>query len=247
MACNGDYDNPKGREAGRRFDTSEGYPSRRRRGRVDAVPGAGTIPRRYRPGLTRSILAGSAGGFPDVAIGRRIAGIAGAGGRTGNRFRLRGRSGVPWGAVRGSCVPVVRPGRVRPVGRRAGGFADVPVGRRIAGIAESGRWWPDRKPFPASRAAWRPVGRPTVGDSAGTKARGCAGVNRHVITWPDGRRYVGEVLDASPHGLGVMTWPADGRRYVGRVAEIFFPHGVVGGCNTVLNSGWQPTARMMRE
>ena len=32
-----------------------------------------------------------------------------------------------------------------------------------------------------------------------------------------------------------------------RVAEIFFPHGVVGGCNTALNSGWQPTARMMRE
>ena len=34
---------------------------------------------------------------------------------------------------------------------------------------------------------------------------------------------------------------------VRRVAEIFFPHGVVGGCNTVLNSGWQPAARMMRD
>ena len=32
-----------------------------------------------------------------------------------------------------------------------------------------------------------------------------------------------------------------------RVAEIFFPHGVVGGFNTVLNSVWQPAARMMRD
>ena len=39
-----------------------------------------------------------------MAIGRRIAGIAGSGSRTGNRFRLRGRSGVPWGAVRGAGV-----------------------------------------------------------------------------------------------------------------------------------------------
>ena len=62
------------------------------------------------PGLTRPLRRESdpersvgrrAGGFADVSIGRRIAGIAGSGSRTGNRFRRRGRSGVPWGAVRG--------------------------------------------------------------------------------------------------------------------------------------------------
>ena len=37
--------------------------------------------------------------------------------------------------------------------------------------------------------------------------------------------------------------PAD-RGCLRRVAEIFFPHGMVDGCNTVLNSGWQPAARM---
>ena len=36
-----------------------------------------------------------AGGFADVPIGRRIVGIAGSERRTGNRFRLRGRLGVP--------------------------------------------------------------------------------------------------------------------------------------------------------
>ena len=167
------YDNPEGREAGRRFDTaSSEYPSRRRRGRGDFVLGAGRYGGVTVPALPVRFGAGMAGGFPDVAIGRRIAGIAEAGGRTGNRFRLRGRPGVPWGVVRGSGVPVVRPGRVRPVGRRAaapawraypfrawrrplrrryrpalpvrfvassaGGFADVAIGRRIAGIAGSG-------------------------------------------------------------------------------------------------------------
>ena len=40
--------------------------------------------------------------------------LPGGGGRPGNRFRLRGRPGVPWGAVRGPAVPVVRPGRSVP-------------------------------------------------------------------------------------------------------------------------------------
>ena len=59
----------------------------------------------FAPALPVRSVAGSAVGFPDVSIGRRIAVIAGAGGRAGNRFRLRGRSGVPWGAVRGPGVP----------------------------------------------------------------------------------------------------------------------------------------------
>ena len=79
------------------------------------------------PALSVRFVASSGGGFADVAIGRRIAGIAGSGSRTGNRFRLRGRPGVPWGAVRGPGGP----GRVRPVGRRAGGFA-------VAGARASG-------------------------------------------------------------------------------------------------------------
>ena len=128
VACNGDYDNPKGREAGRRFDTSSaGYPSRRRRGRGNPVLGAGRYGGVTVPALPVRFVAGSAVGFPDVSIGRRIAVIAEAGGRTGNRFRLRGRPGVPWGAVRGPGGP----GRVRPVGRRAGGFA-------VAGARASG-------------------------------------------------------------------------------------------------------------
>ena len=64
-----------------------------------------------------------------VGVGSRIVGIAGAVGRTGNRFRLRGRPGVPLGGVRG-------PGRAggagvagRPVGRRPGGFAWFGQGR----------------------------------------------------------------------------------------------------------------------
>ena len=69
------------------------------------------------------IRCGAAGGFAVIPVGRRIAGVAGSGRRTGNRFRLRGRPGVPWGADRGPGVPVVRPGRVRLVGRRTGGFA----------------------------------------------------------------------------------------------------------------------------
>ena len=27
------------------------------------------------------------------------------------------------------------------------------------------------------------------------------------MTWPDGRRYEGEIGDGAPHGEGVMTWP----------------------------------------
>ena len=87
---------------------------RRDRGRFPII--------RVRPALPVRFVAGSAVGFPDVSIGRRIAGIAGSGRRAGNRFRLRGRAGVPWGAVRGPGRAVVRRGRVRPVGRRAGGF-----------------------------------------------------------------------------------------------------------------------------
>ena len=115
MACNGDYDNPEGREAGRRFDTaSAGYPSRRRRGRGESVLGGAG---RYRgvtvPALPVRYVAGTAGGFADVSIGRRIAGIAGSGGRTGNRFRLRGRPGVLWGAQRPATRRARKQGDVR--------------------------------------------------------------------------------------------------------------------------------------
>ena len=34
-----------------------------------------------------------------------------------------GALSVPWGVVRIPGCPVVRPGRIRPVGRRTGGFA----------------------------------------------------------------------------------------------------------------------------
>ena len=82
-----------------------------------------------------------------LPVGRRADGAACELGRGGRRrrparraFRHRAAPGVPWGADRGSSVPVVRPGRVRPVGRRTGGFAggpDVAVGRLIASICLS--------------------------------------------------------------------------------------------------------------
>ena len=58
-----------------------------------------------------------------MSIGRRIAGIAGSGSRTGNRFRLRGLLGVPWGAVRGSGVPGGAAGAGPSRRARTGGFA----------------------------------------------------------------------------------------------------------------------------
>ena len=64
------------------------------------MPGAGRYGGVTVPALPVRFVAGSAVGFPDVSIVRRIAGIAGSGRRTGNRLRLRGRSGVPWGAAR---------------------------------------------------------------------------------------------------------------------------------------------------
>ncbi len=39
-------------------------------------------------------------------------------------------------------------------------------------------------------------------------------VKHRTITYPDGSRYEGSVLDNQPHGNGVMTYP-DGRRYFG--------------------------------
>ena len=59
-------------EAGRE-PSSAGYPSRRRRGRGDSVPGgAGRYGGVTVPALPVRFVAGSAGGFADVAIGRRI-------------------------------------------------------------------------------------------------------------------------------------------------------------------------------
>ena len=55
-------------------------------------PALRPLRRRYRAGLTRS------------------RGLRGPGAGPGTVFRLRGRLGFPWGTVRGSGVPVVRPG-----------------------------------------------------------------------------------------------------------------------------------------
>ncbi|RKZ73349.1 MAG: hypothetical protein DRR19_31085 [Candidatus Parabeggiatoa sp. nov. 1] len=52
-------------------------------------------------------------------------------------------------------------------------------------------------------------------------------VKHQTITYPDGSRYEGSVLNNQPHGNGVMAYP-DGRRYFG-----VFYHGKPQGPGTM--------------
>ena len=156
VACNGDYDNPKGREAGRRFDTSSaGYPSRRRRGRVDSVLGAGRYGGVTVPALPVRFVASSAVGFPDVPVGRRI-GDCGVREPSRNPFPASRASWRPVGRRPGSgpCRGVVRPGPDVAVGRL---ISSICLSRSRAGCPSS-PFRRDEDSLPAryrGRAHWR--------------------------------------------------------------------------------------------
>jgi len=47
-----------------------------------------------------------------------------------------------------------------------------------------------------------------------SKSRPSPPIERKTITYPDGSRYEGPVLNGKPHGGGTMTYP-DGRHYTG--------------------------------
>ena len=141
-------------------------------------------------------------------VGRRAGGAAGELGRGGRRrrpdrrrLRLRGAPGVPWGADRASSVPVVRAVRVRPVGRRTGGFAGG-AGRRGWPAYRVDMCPPIIGRLPGGLPGARPGRRGAAGRRGGGRAR-----------WPAYRGGTSLAVQAGPsRAFPSRTPPARARR-----------------------------------